>query len=299
MFRRQAPLRSSTSEEENPFLLSISDLMAALLAVFVLAVVLMMIQLERKKKELEEDRRRIEITRLELIDSLKSIQETNDEVGKAIQQVSTREQNLAELLGGMQRELAGRGIQVALAESSTVLRIKEDELSFSLGSHDIPPQSKPIVDAIGEVLLNWLSPEERRRELDTVFVEGHSDSVKNFSEMGNWGLSSYRAISLWRYWTENPGEQNSLAQLPNANDRPLFSVSGYSNTRPVDFLAMGETREVEESSKDRRIDIRFTLIAVEEEQLDEILTKHQATATELERIILKISPETSNDIKEQ
>lgn len=50
MFRRVQRPTNAQGEEENPFLLSFSDLMASLLAIFILALIVMMVQLHRKKQ---------------------------------------------------------------------------------------------------------------------------------------------------------------------------------------------------------------------------------------------------------
>jgi hypothetical protein len=62
MFRRRPENGRRNGDEENPFLLSFSDLMASLLAIFILALVVMMIQLHLKQKELEEDRQKVRLS---------------------------------------------------------------------------------------------------------------------------------------------------------------------------------------------------------------------------------------------
>jgi hypothetical protein len=52
MFRRSTDKNPKNGEDENPFLLSFSDLMASLLAIFILALVVMMIQLHKQKLDL-------------------------------------------------------------------------------------------------------------------------------------------------------------------------------------------------------------------------------------------------------
>jgi flagellar motor protein MotB len=111
--------------------------------------------------------------------------------------------------------------------------------------------------------------------LDTVFIEGHTDSVPNNREMGNWGLSTYRAISLWKFWTETPGQLSELKRLhtipidPAQNPKPLISVSGYADTRSTHGLIDGKGLR-EDRPEDRRIDIRFTLVSSEKKDLEEL-----------------------------
>ena len=73
--------------------------------------------------------------------------------------------------------------------------------------------------------------------------------------MGNWGLSTFRAISVWNFWAESQTEDEQLATIRNHAGEPLFSVSGYGETRPI--TASQGTRE--ERKQNRRIDLRITV----------------------------------------
>lgn len=301
MFRRKTAHSPKNGEEENPFLLSFSDLMASLLAIFILALVVMMIQLHLQKRKLEEDRKnivvireqyekmlkekealenernRIRVVLEELRNSLNEIETTQSEVAAALEGVGLREKSLAGMLEGIQKDLKQQGIEVLVAENGTVLRIPENELSFKLSEFSIQDLYKNSADVIGARLLKDLENDEKRKLLDTVFIEGHTDSVPNRKEMGNWGLSTYRAISLWLHWTENPGH---LAQLKNlktavreegAIERPLISTSGYADTRPADLAKVGMAHPIGVGNPaDRRIDIRFTLASSEKKDLGEL-----------------------------
>ena len=279
MFRRARSSTTVAGEEENPFLLSFSDLMASLLAIFILALVVMMIQLHRKQQELEQDRQKIRVTLVELLGSLQEIERTQDGIASALSGISLRERSLTSLLEGVQRDLKDRGIEIVVAENGSVLRIPEDALHFALGKFDIPPEFQTPANAIGEALLMALQKDENRVLLDTVFIEGHTDAVPNKVAMGNWGLSTYRAISLWKFWTETPGTCAALKDLKtmpgdaNHSIRPLVSVSGYGDTRPTGLApppVLLPGVHAAERSADRRIDIRFTLAASEKKNLEEL-----------------------------
>jgi flagellar motor protein MotB len=262
--RRQFPKKSE--EGENPFLLTFSDFMASLLAIFILVLIVTLIELKKK-----EDR--ITIAKDELVEALKEIQSVQEKIAIALQSVSLREGSLAGMLRSFQNELTEQGIKVVLAENNTVLRIPEQQLQFALGKYEVPPVHSSSANIIGRALLNALSKPENRALLDTVFVEGHTDSVPNSREMGNWGLSTYRAISLWNFWTEKSGELSGLKTLrtapadPNVAPKPLISVSGYADTRSTHGLIDGLSLK-NERSEDRRIDIRFTLVSSEKQSLE-------------------------------
>lgn len=302
-------------------MLSFSDLMASLLAIFILALVAMMVQLYLQKRKLEEDRKsfiiapedvkkiiqnknaleeerkKIQIILEELRKSLDEIEVTQRDIINAIESAGLREKSLERMLEGIQRELEKKGIKVLVAENGTVLRIPENALSFKLSEYNIDDLYKKSADAIGATLLESLQKSENRKLLDTVFIEGHTDSVPNRREMGNWGLSTYRAISLWQHWTENPGRFSQLKSLKTAVreegsiERPLISTSGYADTRPANLskvgFAIAKTNTIGNPA-DRRIDIRFTLASSEKKDLSQLKNKLNEMKSKTNDLIKKL-----------
>jgi len=288
MFSRRA-ISSQRMEEENPFLLSFSDLMASLLAIFILVLVVTLVELEKRKAELR-------FTKQELIQNLESIQQIQDTVVRSLSGVLQRERSLALMLAEIRKDLDKRGIELIIAENGTVLRIPEHQLQFALGKYEIPMTYTEAASAIGSALLSALRRPENRSLLDTVFVEGHTDSVPNSREMGNWGLSTYRAISLWNFWTESPGELAELKELqtipPETGDspKPLFSVSGYADTRSTHGLPDEQLKD--DRPEDRRIDIRFTLISSEKKDLEGLHENLKQMQDKTKSLIQKLKDST-------
>jgi flagellar motor protein MotB len=319
MFRRKTDSGHSNGEEENPFLLSFSDLMASLLAIFILALIVMMIQLHMQKRKLEEDRNKIIVIReqyekiireketlenerkrirsvlTELLSSLNEIDATQGRVASALEGVGLREKNLEGMLLGIQQDLKEQGIEVLVAENGTVLRIPENALTFELSKFSIQDQHQRTAGLMGGSLLRALKNDANRGLLDTVFIEGHTDSVRNRQEMGNWGLSTYRAISLWLHWTESPGRFNELKNLKTAVredgaiERPLISTSGYADTRPADLAKVGIAHPIDTGNPaDRRIDIRFTLASSQKKDLGELKGQLDSMRNKTSELIKKL-----------
>jgi len=281
--RRQIPKKSG--EGENPFLLTFSDFMASLLAIFILVLIVTILQLKKKEKYVplapplrvepplpaKPNISTINIPKGDLLDFLNGIKIAQDDIASALQGVSLRERALSSMLEDIQRELKERGVLIILADNA--FHIPENQLHFALGKYEIPTTYSDRAKAIGQVLLQYLSKPENQTLLDTVFVEGHTDSVPNSREMGNWGLSTYRAISLWNFWTEKPGELSALKALrtapadPKIEAKPLISVSGYADTRSTHGLLDGQALK-DDRPEDRRIDIRFTLVSTEKQSLE-------------------------------
>jgi flagellar motor protein MotB len=292
MFARRKPVKSSTGEE-NPFVLSFSDLMACLLAIFILALIVTMLELQKRKEELLREQEKIKITLVELVDSLQEIQTIQSNISSALDGVSQRERSLSAMLDGIQKDLKERGVEVLVAENGSVLRIPEQGLSFALGKYDIPTAFEPNAKAIGEALAHAMEQESNRRMLDTVFIEGHTDAVQNSREMGNWGLSAYRAISLWNYWTLKPGELSRMKDLHNLPSNPeqrprrLVSVSGYAETRSTHSPEIAAALKPDRP-EDRRIDIRFNLSASEKKNLEDLHDDLKAMKSKTDTLIDKL-----------
>lgn len=234
-------------DEENPYWISFSDIMAGLLVIFILASVALILELTKKRKDFDE----------------------------AMQEMAKAEQVRKDLLREIESELNAMHIPVRISDNDTVLRIPEDVLTFKQGKFDIPTDTRSQETAldIGRVLYRSIVKEDRWRYLDTIFVEGHTDRIPypNTWIKGNWGLSAFRAISVWDFWNDNLGENERLDTLINHLGKKLFSVSGYAETRPVrcsnadpqvDDLTLcpdGPLDDEMSLQKNRRIDIRFTV----------------------------------------
>jgi len=138
-------------------------------------------------------------------------------------------------------------------------------LTFEANSDEIPNKKevRDAVAAIGRALhrainkpfqIDTFGP-MRYKYLDTVFIEGHTDSRPFPRKKGNWGLSSFRAISLWEFWGQNLALTPQFNEMTNAFDQKLFSISGYAASRRIQTVE--ETDE--QRRRNRRIDLRFTV----------------------------------------
>jgi len=249
--QRKAP----QTDVENPYWLSFSDIMAGLLAIFILTLVTLMIQLYQQIAVQKDVKRKVEKALSELVQI--------DEMRK-------------ELLVEIKENLQKRGINVEIQENHSVIRIPDDQLYFKSGKHDVPKKLEKLVDQVGIVLEKALNKKNRMKYVDTIFIEGHTDSRPfKKQEMGNWGLSSYRAIAVWNFWTEKPGKQLSFTKMKNINNKNVFSVSGYADTRRVE---LNEDTDLKRK-RNRRIDLRFTMKIPIADDLQNILDEFKGAGS--------------------
>lgn len=242
---RKAP--ATNVDEDNPYWMTFSDMMSALLVIFILASVILILQLMEIREELQK--RQIEF------------EEEIVELKKAEQVRRTILEEAAEAL-------RKRGINVEVSENHTVLSIPNDLLGFDTGAYEIHQAYQPRALEIGQVINTVLTRQDRVDFLDTIFIEGHTDNrpLLGFMGKGNWGLSTFRAISLWQYWEQALNDHQRLSRLSNKDGKPLFSVSGYGETRPV----IQEQHTEDDFKKNRRIDIRFTIRRPDSTQYEQI-----------------------------
>ncbi|MBV2133348.1 OmpA family protein [Pseudomonas sp. MAP12] len=216
-------------EDEDPYWKSFVDIMSALLVLFILASVVLILQLMEKSAQFDAK----------------------------VSQLQKAEEVRRTILDEAVKKLQQRGIKVEVSENHTVLRIPNELLGFDTGAFELLPRYQQTALEIGEVINQVVSRDDRVNYLDTIFIEGHTDNrpYPGFMGKGNWGLSTFRAISLWQFWSSALPEEQRLNRMSNQDGDPLFSVSGYGETRPVNAKQVSEN----DFRENRRIDIRFTI----------------------------------------
>src|SRR5699024_6839783 len=174
----------------------------------------------------------------------------------------------AEMLTDIADELRLQGIEVIVSQNGSVISIPSELLGFDRASYEIEDEYEDVSLAIGTAIATAIREDERGRYLDTVFVEGHTDNAdySGLEGTGNWGLSTFRAISLWRLWEDDLPKDEQLAKMQGPDGQPLFSVSGYGETRPMNDNQSTDAG----AAANRRIDIRFTILRADSDQLKEI-----------------------------
>ena len=171
-----------------------------------------------------------------------------------------------ELLEHLQARLKAQNLNVAVDFDAGVLRLPEDTL-FAKGSSDVTPQGEAALAKVGQAMAaelpcftqaGALPPgcPATKTGLESVFVEGHSDSDPLSGGRDNWNLSTDRAVNTYRALIAATPSLSTLknARLRVADPQPVLGVSGYGPTRPL----VPETSEAAKA-QNRRIDIRFLM----------------------------------------
>lgn len=179
---------------------------------------------------------------------------------KPIKPAIISEQIRAQVLREIGRRMETRQTPVTLDLANGIVRLPEAQL-FESGQWQLSPQGEAMVKSfaivMGEIIpcaahanapCAW---KPQPLSLDSVLIEGHTDKrpFSNAQGYGNWELSAFRAITVYRAMVEaNPALEQSL----NPGSQPILGISAYADRRPVD------TNDLDPN---RRIDIRFNMHA--------------------------------------
>lgn len=181
-------------------------------------------------------------------------------------------QKKAEQVGGGNRDPRG-AVTLAIGEeirkslptvkvdpASGVITLPE-ELLFDLGSsvlkdsavEKLSETSRKLADVLKCFVANQrgkLACEKNpyRHEIDTIFIEGHTDSRPMNGVGGNIKLSLDRATSVKGALVHG----TPLENFKNKDSHPIFSYSAYAESRPL-------IKEDPTDGRNRRVDLRIVL----------------------------------------
>ena len=134
--------------------------------------------------------------------------------------VATENDELAEVERKITESLVEKGLEKSVRfridERGLVVTVVTDDVLFDLGSADLRPAGRTVLDGIGPALVPLPNP---------VTVEGHTDDlpiVGGGRYATNWELSTERATSVLRYLID-------AHRLPTQR----MSAAGYADTRPI------------------------------------------------------------------
>lgn len=214
----------------DPFALSISDLMAGILVVFILALVAMFLTYQQGVDDISGTLKQREVL---LLDIKKEI--TND------------------------TGLADIGIVVY--EKDGIIRISDNGKAgdegqgiFDVNKSQLNERGQIVLQKLTNILLNSYNNASNYKKwntVDVVLIEGHTDNKDRPGEdINNPGiikdtnleLSVDRAISAWDMMKGIPAvgtssivvRANTLQDIKNSEGRSMFSVAGYGRTRLLD-----------------------------------------------------------------
>ncbi|MBK1812914.1 OmpA family protein [Clostridium sp. YIM B02505] len=134
----------------------------------------------------------------------------------------------------------GASVEIKEDERGVILQLR-DSILFESGKADVLPESKSLLDKLGNLI---------KTVPNNIIVEGHTDNVpiNTYKFQSNWDLSASRAVNVVKFFID----QESI----NAG---RFTASGFGEYRPIVDNSTAENR-----AKNRRVNI--LIVAIEKEK---------------------------------
>ena len=255
------------------YLASVSDLMSALLFVFILTLAVAILQARTAAVEAKNATLRAEAEARNAIQVRQDLERLQKELIVVDNRLTQSSKALEVLLTRIERQLTTRGIPVSIDTIRGVLRVPESAVTFPVGSYRLDSGNVSKVHMIGTVLAQVLQCYQPRQKeqpvtasclklnpnghtLDAVFIEGHTDNQAyrgDTTGKRNRMLSTGRSNAVFDAMISG---NRDLLSLTNLNGERLFSLSGYGSARP---LPGHEHSTPTDDPANRRIEFRFLL----------------------------------------
>lgn len=262
---------STLFEDEGAgYLVSVSDMMAGLLFLFLATLVAFVINFQAAtdvqldRTQAADEARERALAEKDQAERQRDAARREQERLEAVRDDLTNARRLRrQMLDDIRSRLEERGIRVEIDHDHGVLRLTENAISFESARAELAAGERDKLAHIAAVLMEVLpcyaaaAPDgcdpQTHGKLEAVFVEGHTDNVPltpgRFRD--NLDLSAQRAMYTYK---DLIGFEPGLLGLANALSQPLFSVSGYGEGRPVVSHQASAA-----DPRNRRIDLRFIM----------------------------------------
>ena len=276
--------------EEPGYWQSYSDMMAALLLIFILLIAITLFVYRQKRTDLENARLQLNATRQELMDSkeelLNSMREleeasaratmTEDELQEAYRRIDEAQAELdstrselrdivgirTDIIGELQKRFDNYSMKVD-AQTGTITF--SSDVLFRYNSDRLTPESKATLTEIIPMYLGVLLQDAFRPYISEIIIEGHTDTDGGYQS--NMVLSTGRADSVASFCLD---PENGLTPEQIEQLQKMLTVNGRSYSVPIMDASTGEV----DMAASRRVEIKFRLREEEMiEKITEILEK--------------------------
>ena len=302
--RTRTRRRNREAFGEHSYWQSYSDMMAALLLIFVLIIAITLAIYKQKTVDLEQSQNSLGVARQELDDARKdlaheyraAIEESNrelesslaelqqayanaaltqDELNKAYLEIENARNELTstkqelENIVGIRTDIIG-ALQSAFNNSSMSVDAQTGSITFSsdvlfpYGSSALSAASQSTLREIIPMYLDVLLQDNFRDYIAEIIIEGHTDTDGSY-EM-NMELSHGRAYSVAKFCLDS---RNGLTEDKIEQLRGLLTVNGRSYSNPIYVKDdLGSFTDEIDMAASRRVEIKFRL--KEDEMIEKI-----------------------------
>ena len=295
--------RNKEAFAEHSYWQSYSDMMAALLLIFILIIAITLAiyrektndldktrlelseaqsQLDATIEDLEQSKAELEQSNGELASSLAELQQAYEqaaltqeelnnaylEIENARQELTTTKQELQDIVG-IRTDIIG-ALQSAFSNSSMKVDAQTGSITFSsdllfrYNSSYLTAESKESLKNIIPMYLDVLLQDQFREYIAEIIIEGHTDTDGSYQS--NMELSYARANAVAEFCLD---KRNGLTEEEIEQLQKILTVNGKSWSNPVyQKDTVGNSTSEVDMTASRRVEIKFRL--KEDEMIEKI-----------------------------
>ncbi len=255
--------RSRANDEETSYWQSYSDMMAALLLVFVLIISFTMLQAkkqyESKEKELFSQQELIEEQQKQMEDQQKQMEDQQKQMEDQQKQLDRIIGIRSELIAALRDEFEGSDLKVSVDPQTGAITFDSNVL-FDSNKYDIKETGAAFLDEFLPRYFSVLLKDSFREYVAEIIIEGHTDTRADY--IYNLELSQQRALSVAKYCLDE--ETSSLSEEQIIDLQKIVTANGRSFSDPI----YNEDGTVNLDAS-RRVEFKFRL--KDEEMVDEMI----------------------------
>ena len=276
--------KRKTSDEETSYWLSYSDMMAALLLIFVLIISFTMLQSKRQYEEKErelmeqqdvigEQQMRLDEQRKEMLSQQdlvekqqKQMEKQQNQMEKQQNQMEEQQEQLDKIIGvksdlidALSEEFDGSELSVSVDPQTGAITFDASVL-FDKDKYEIKDAGKKFLAQFLPRYFNVLFKNDFHQYVSEIIIEGHTDTTADY--LYNLELSQQRALAVAKYCLDD--ETSSISKNQIEQLQKIMTANGRSFSNPV-YDSIG-TIDMDAS---RRVEFKFRL--KDEEMVEEMV----------------------------
>lgn len=268
--------KRKSNDEETSYWLSYSDMMAALLLIFVLIISFTMLQSKRqyeeKERELLSQQNVIGEQQDQLEQQKKAMESQKKIVDQQKEQMASQQAQLDKIIGvksnlisALKDEFDGSDLSVSV-DSQTAAITFDASVLFDKGKHEIKDEGKNFLDQFLPRYFSVLLKNDFHQYISEVIIEGHTDTTADY--LYNLELSQQRALAVAKYCLDEKSSSVSKDQIEQL--QKIMTANGRSFSNPV-YNSDGSI----DMDASRRVEFKFRLKDEEMvEEMAQILNKN-------------------------
>lgn len=246
---------------------SYSDMMAALLLIFILIIAVAFVQLQNQKKDYEQLEEDLKAQQAELEEQKELLKSQGDEYIVLKELLEEKQKQLDDIIGikadiiqALQEEFGEKKLGISLDPKSGAIRF-QSEILFATDKSQLTAKGKKYLKKFIPVYLQVLLSDKYSDYVSEIIIEGNCDSTGTYEH--NLVLSQERASAVSLFCIEEMEEKLTDEQMEQL--LRIINVSGRSNKNII-----YDEENKEDLAASRRVEMKFRL---KDEQMIEEMAK--------------------------